>query len=171
MVHCPQCGAVNPDEVKHCGKCGTALPARDNGMRCPMCAHSNPPGRETCERCNARLSPLVASSSEETVVPASPPTPTPSEALPSETPAAKGDETVEGDSDWLRHMRDSVVSEDWEAKAEPEPSTEPSSPPAYSQAFFEGMHLRHQGESVLGQSQHCKPFCRLSRYLSASVEV
>ena len=140
MINCPQCGAENPDEIKRCGECGTALPAQGNGTRCPMCAHYNPLGRETCERCNARLIPLVASSPSKESVDLSSgdlsvsTTSLPRETLPTEAPSIKGDETDEGDSDWLQHMRASVVPGEvgWEAEAESDPvagsSSRPESP-------------------------------------------
>lgn len=126
MVHCPQCGAVNPDGTKLCSECGSELPMQGNVVRCPMCSYANSPERDTCEQCGARLIPLVASPTlqeptdmaqdQETSFPTPPP----------ESPSAPQDE-IEGDvPDWLRRMRDSARfkeshADDWPAESEPEP--------------------------------------------------
>lgn len=123
MVHCPQCGAANPDESTLCHECGSTLPTQGDGVRCPMCGHGNPEERETCERCSARLTPLIAPA------PASEPPDWMSESLPpsqpSETPAETEDESEEGIPDWLQRMRESALSEEPSPADGPEPEPEP----------------------------------------------
>ncbi len=116
MIHCPQCGAANPDGNKLCSECGNVLPSRGSGVLCPMCGHSNPVERETCERCSARLVPLVASSPPQKT-----PDLTPSEqpSLPVSVPPSGPsfeEQRGEGAPDWLQRMRDSALS------GEPTPS-------------------------------------------------
>jgi hypothetical protein len=131
MVHCPQCGAVNPDGTKLCSECGSDLPTQGNTVRCPMCSHSNPPERNMCEQCGARLIPLVAPSPlqepTDTAQDQGPPFPAPPpEALPIEAPSApQDDETDQEVPDWLQRMRDSARFEEspgdgWPPEPEPE---------------------------------------------------
>jgi hypothetical protein len=135
MVHCPQCGAVNPDGTKLCSECGSELPTQSNMVRCPMCSHANSPERDTCEQCGARLIPLVAPPTfqEPTDIvqdqAASFPTPPREATPPTESPIAPQDEIDQDVPDWLRRMRDSARFEEspaagWPAESEPEPPAE-----------------------------------------------
>jgi len=61
MIHCPYCGAENPDDARSCGACGQSLPELTaGGVRCPMCEAENDFGAEFCGECGARLRPVSA---------------------------------------------------------------------------------------------------------------
>ena len=47
---CPRCGATNPNGMKFCGYCGSAL-----AISCPRCAAENPLENNFCGRCAAPL--------------------------------------------------------------------------------------------------------------------
>ncbi len=68
---CPSCGHENPEDVKFCGECGTALKVDAN---CPRCGFTNPPGVKFCHECGQGLG--------EPAPPTRTPTPAPSPALP-----------------------------------------------------------------------------------------
>lgn len=56
MIHCPRCGAANPDDGKLCSVCGQPLPAPTAGrMKCPRCGAENDSGAVFCDECGARL--------------------------------------------------------------------------------------------------------------------
>jgi class 3 adenylate cyclase/tetratricopeptide (TPR) repeat protein len=69
-MRCPSCGFDNPEGLKFCGECGTALTAP-----CPSCGFANPPQFKFCGDCGASL------------VPASRPASTSSLAAPSQPPS------------------------------------------------------------------------------------
>ncbi len=59
MIHCPHCGAANPDESKFCSACGQPLPAPTaGGIRCPQCGTENDSGAVFCDECGTRLVPV-----------------------------------------------------------------------------------------------------------------
>jgi class 3 adenylate cyclase/tetratricopeptide (TPR) repeat protein len=60
-MRCPSCGFENPEGMKFCGRCASAL-----SPRCPQCGFENPPGFAFCGQCATRL----------TEVPSAPPSPT-----------------------------------------------------------------------------------------------
>src|SRR3989475_7754337 len=68
-MNCQSCGRANPEGVKFCGECGTALKTE---VTCAGCGSPNPPGIKFCHECGAAL---TASTSQ-------PATPTPAPALP-----------------------------------------------------------------------------------------
>jgi class 3 adenylate cyclase len=49
-MHCPSCGFENPEGMKFCGQCASAL-----GRRCPQCGFDNPPGFAFCGQCATPL--------------------------------------------------------------------------------------------------------------------
>src|ERR1700722_15816154 len=51
MLHCPGCGAENPDDHRFCGACGAVLRAA-----CPSCGAVAPPNQRFCGQCGASLS-------------------------------------------------------------------------------------------------------------------
>ncbi len=56
MIHCPRCGATNPDDGKSCSACGQPLPAPTaGGTKCPQCGAENDSGAVFCDECGARL--------------------------------------------------------------------------------------------------------------------
>jgi len=64
-VHCANCGFDNPDGMKFCGECGTALQ-----NRCPHCGFENPPRFKFCGDCGTSLtgqSPVATITLPETV--------------------------------------------------------------------------------------------------------
>ena|SRR5437773_11726000 len=69
-MNCQSCGRANPEGVKFCGECGTALKTE---VTCAGCGSANPPGIKFCHECGAAL----AASTSPTA------TPTPAPALPS----------------------------------------------------------------------------------------
>src|SRR5436309_5953392 len=69
-MNCQSCGRANPEGVKFCGECGTAL---ETEVTCAGCGSANPPGIKFCHECGAAL---TASTSQTA-------TPTPAPALPS----------------------------------------------------------------------------------------
>src|SRR5438093_166015 len=69
-MNCQSCGRANPEGVKFCGECGTALKTE---VTCAGCGSPNPPGIKFCHECDAAL---TASTSQTA-------TPTPAPALPS----------------------------------------------------------------------------------------
>src|SRR3989442_277635 len=69
-MNCQSCGRANPEGVKFCGECGTALKTE---VTCAGCGSANPPGIKFCHECGAAL---TASTSQTA-------TPTPAPALPS----------------------------------------------------------------------------------------
>src|SRR3989454_756292 len=71
-MNCQSCGRGNPEGVKFCGECGTALKTE---VTCAGCGSANPPGIKFCHACGAAL---AASTS-----PTATPTPAPAPALPS----------------------------------------------------------------------------------------
>src|SRR5437867_10051381 len=71
-MNCQSCGRANPEGVKFCGECGTALKTE---VTCAGCGSTNPPGIKFCHECGAAL---AASTS-----PTATPTPAPAPALPS----------------------------------------------------------------------------------------
>src|SRR5439155_18500978 len=71
-MNCQSCGRANPEGVKFCGECGTALKTE---VTCAGCGSANPPGIKFCHACGAAL---AASTS-----PTATPTPAPAPALPS----------------------------------------------------------------------------------------
>jgi hypothetical protein len=59
MIHCPYCGAENPDDARSCGACGQSLPELTaGGVKCPMCEAENDLGAQLCGECGARLRPV-----------------------------------------------------------------------------------------------------------------
>jgi ribosomal protein L40E len=54
---CPNCGAENPIEAKHCMKCGMPLAPifGGQGIRCPNCGSTNPPNVQNCIVCGYPL--------------------------------------------------------------------------------------------------------------------
>src|SRR6266516_1513375 len=71
-MNCQSCGRANPEGVKFCGECGTALKTE---VTCAGCGSANPPGIKFCHECGAAL---AASTS-----PTATPMPAPAPALPS----------------------------------------------------------------------------------------
>ncbi len=69
---CPSCGHENPEDVKFCGECGTALKI---DAPCSRCGFTNPPGVKFCHECGQGLTEPTAPSTRT-------PTPQPSPALP-----------------------------------------------------------------------------------------
>ncbi|KKL72390.1 hypothetical protein LCGC14_2085370, partial [marine sediment metagenome] len=69
---CPSCGRENPEDVKFCGECGTAL---KSDAPCSRCGFTNPPGVKFCHECGQGLTESAAS-------PTRTPTPQPAPALP-----------------------------------------------------------------------------------------
>ena len=64
-MHCANCGFDNPDGMKFCGECGTALQ-----NRCPHCGFENPPRFKFCGDCGTSLtgqSPVATITLPETV--------------------------------------------------------------------------------------------------------
>jgi hypothetical protein len=57
-MHCPRCGFENPEGLKFCGECGTAVTAL-----CPRCGFANPPQFKFCGDCGASLVPALRPSS------------------------------------------------------------------------------------------------------------
>ena len=72
-MRCPSCRRENPEDVKFCGECGTALKI---DAPCSRCGFTNPPGVKFCHECGQGLTESAAS-------PTRTPTPAPSLALPS----------------------------------------------------------------------------------------
>ena len=66
-MRCPSCGFENPEGMKFCGECGTALTAR-----CPQCGFENPPRFKFCGDCGAPLSLPAQVLSPASVLAASP---------------------------------------------------------------------------------------------------
>ena len=52
---CPNCGTMNPEDVKFCQECGTKLGAPGKAF-CPQCGAENAPGTKFCGSCGARVS-------------------------------------------------------------------------------------------------------------------
>ncbi len=50
LVRCPSCGFENPEGLRFCGSCGTAL-----GRACPVCGAENPEGFRFCGSCGQEL--------------------------------------------------------------------------------------------------------------------
>jgi Double zinc ribbon/Adenylate and Guanylate cyclase catalytic domain len=69
-MRCPRCGFENPEGLKFCGECGTAVTAP-----CPRCGFVNPPQFKFCGDCGVSL------------VPASRPSSTPSLAAQPQPPS------------------------------------------------------------------------------------
>jgi hypothetical protein len=69
-MRCPRCGFENPEGLKFCGECGTAVTAP-----CPRCGFVNPPQFKFCGDCGVPL------------VPASRPSSTPSLAAQPQPPS------------------------------------------------------------------------------------
>jgi class 3 adenylate cyclase/tetratricopeptide (TPR) repeat protein len=57
-MRCPLCGFENPEGLKFCGECGTAVTAL-----CPRCGFANPPQFKFCGDCGASLVPALRPSS------------------------------------------------------------------------------------------------------------
>jgi class 3 adenylate cyclase/tetratricopeptide (TPR) repeat protein len=57
-MRCPSCGFENPEGLKFCGECGTAVTAP-----CPKCGFVNPPQFKFCGDCGASLAPTSRPSS------------------------------------------------------------------------------------------------------------
>jgi class 3 adenylate cyclase/tetratricopeptide (TPR) repeat protein len=57
-MRCPSCGFENPEGLKFCGECGTAVTAP-----CPRCGFVNPPQFKFCGDCGAPLIPASRPSS------------------------------------------------------------------------------------------------------------
>src|SRR6516225_7568787 len=53
-MRCSKCGFENPDGMKFCGQCTTAL-----ALVCPKCQAENPPGFKFCGQCTTALTPTV----------------------------------------------------------------------------------------------------------------
>jgi class 3 adenylate cyclase len=53
-MRCSKCGFENPDGMKFCGQCTTAL-----ALICPKCHFENPAGFKFCGQCTASLGPTV----------------------------------------------------------------------------------------------------------------
>jgi len=53
-MRCSKCGFENPDGMKFCGQCTTAL-----ALVCPKCQAENPPGFKFCGQCTTALTPIV----------------------------------------------------------------------------------------------------------------
>ncbi|HKA54855.1 MAG TPA: zinc ribbon domain-containing protein [Candidatus Binatia bacterium] len=49
-MHCAGCGSENPDGLKFCNECGTALK-----RRCGQCAFENAPQAKFCGECGTAL--------------------------------------------------------------------------------------------------------------------
>jgi class 3 adenylate cyclase len=49
-MRCPSCGFENPEGMKYCGQCASAL-----GRRCPQCGFDNPSGFAFCGQCATPL--------------------------------------------------------------------------------------------------------------------
>jgi predicted ATPase/class 3 adenylate cyclase len=58
-MQCSACGFDNPDGMKFCGGCGTAL-----GQACPTCGRDNPPGFRFCGYCGSPLTAGTASAAD-----------------------------------------------------------------------------------------------------------
>ena len=74
-MHCTHCGFENPDGMKFCGECGTALQ-----HLCPQCGFENPPRFKFCGECGASLTaqmPTPSPAQEEQPTQAEPPPPEP----------------------------------------------------------------------------------------------
>src|SRR3989441_4104815 len=71
-MNCQSCGRANPEGVKFCGECGTALKTE---VTCAGCGSANPPGIKFCHACGALAAPSAPTPSA--------PTPAPAPALPS----------------------------------------------------------------------------------------
>jgi predicted ATPase/class 3 adenylate cyclase len=52
-MQCPECQFDNPDDMKFCGECGSAIQ-----LTCPHCNFVNPPTFKFCGECGCRLSVL-----------------------------------------------------------------------------------------------------------------
>jgi class 3 adenylate cyclase len=50
LMRCPNCGFENPEGMKFCGQCASAL-----GRRCLQCGFDNPPGFAFCGQCATLL--------------------------------------------------------------------------------------------------------------------
>jgi hypothetical protein len=57
-MHCPRCGFENPEGLKFCAECGTAVTAL-----CPWCGFANPPRCKFCGDPDASLAPALRPSS------------------------------------------------------------------------------------------------------------
>ena len=53
-MRCSKCGYENPDGMKFCGQCSSAL-----ALVCPKCQAENPPGFKFCGQCTTALTPIV----------------------------------------------------------------------------------------------------------------
>ena len=53
-MRCSKCGFENPDGMKFCGQCTSAL-----ALVCPKCQAENPPGFKFCGQCTTALTPTV----------------------------------------------------------------------------------------------------------------
>jgi class 3 adenylate cyclase/tetratricopeptide (TPR) repeat protein len=62
-MRCPSCGFENPEGLKFCGECGTAVTTP-----CPRCGFANPPQFKFCGDCGASLVPASRPSSTPTLV-------------------------------------------------------------------------------------------------------
>jgi hypothetical protein len=66
-MRCPSCGLENPEGMKFCGQCASAL-----GRRCSQCGFDNPPGFAFCGQCASPLTatPSMVAPSPQTYTPA-----------------------------------------------------------------------------------------------------
>jgi class 3 adenylate cyclase len=67
-MNCVSCGTANPEGVKFCGECGTALKAE---ATCPRCGSANPPAVKFCHECGNALTATTAGARHAPPAPAS----------------------------------------------------------------------------------------------------
>jgi len=59
-IICPECGASNPKDAQHCGRCGIKLE-----INCPMCNAVNPYGTVYCVKCGVDIQDEIKRQSDE----------------------------------------------------------------------------------------------------------
>lgn len=72
VMNCPNCGFENPDGMKFCGGCGSALQ-----NLCPQCGFENPPRFRFCGECGTSLTGKTPTSSPAQEEPPTPIEPSP----------------------------------------------------------------------------------------------
>lgn len=95
-------------------------------VRCPMCGKPNPDDLEVCQYCQARLKPLIISSSPEEPSEEGASTPPEEEAYPEEkTPEIPPTQPDWLQPDWLQSLRRGGATDELGEQGEPEPEEPP----------------------------------------------